>query len=124
MRLHKDIFIKNEQIKINHLIMQSNERNSVTFRDALTRVNTYYERALNGEGMYNFGEGKFCFDTGFVTDNGEKIVCFCIPNLHVEGQSFCVGFGRASNYGLDLTQAAVKKTNFYDKIVGMLSRIF
>ena len=124
MKLHKDIFIKNEQIKINHLIMQSNERNSATFRDALTRVNTYYERALNGEGMYDFGEGKFCFNTGFVTDMGEKLVCFCIPNLHVEGQSFCVGFGRASNYGLDLTQAVVKKTNLYDKIVGMLTRIF
>ncbi|SHL32890.1 hypothetical protein [Fibrobacter sp. UWH4] len=125
MKLHEEIFIKNEQGKINHLIMQSNERNTVSFKEALMRINSNYEKALNGIGMYRFERGRFCFETGFVTNLGEKIVCYCEPNRYVKGQAFCIGFGKAATYGLDLSEAIIPKTSFIDKLVRVLHvRIF
>ena len=127
MKLHDDIFIKNELTKLKCLIMQSSERNIVSVQQALSRVAASYERAVNGVGMHRFGEGKFCFESGFVNDSGESIVCYCIPNRFSKRQAFCVGFAKASNYGLDLSQnpAPARKMNFLDHVKAILrTKIF
>ena len=127
MKLHDDIFIKNEPTKLNCLVMQSSERNIVSVQQALSRVATSYERALNGVGMHRFGEGKFCFESGFVTDAGESIVCYCIPNRFSKRQAFCVGFAKASDYGLNLSKSIVlaPKISFFDRVMNLLrTRVF
>lgn len=127
MKLHDDIFIKNELTKLNCLVKQSSERNIVSVQQALSRVAASYERAVNGVGMHRFGEGKFCFESGFVNDSGESIVCYCIPNRFSKRQAFCVGFAKASNYGLDLSQipAPARKMNFLDHVKALLlTKIF
>ena len=127
MKLHNDIFIKNELTKLKCLIMLSSERNIVSIQQALSRVATSYERALNGVGMHRFGEGKFCFESGFVTDSGESIVCYCVPNRFSKRQAFCVGFAKASDYGLDLSQNPVpaREMNFLDHVKALLlAKIF
>ena len=127
MKLHQDIFIKNELTKLKCLIMQSSERNIVSVQQAFSRVAASYERALNGIGMHRFSDGKFCFESGFVTDSGECLVCYCVPNHFREHQAFCVGFAKASNYGLDLSQnpAPARKMNFLDHVKAiLLTKIF
>ena len=127
MKLHDDIFIKNELTKLKCLIMQSSERNIVSVQQAFSRVAASYERALNGIGMHRFSEGKFCFESGFVTDSGECIVCYCVPNRFSKRQAFCVGFAKASSYGLDLSQipAPTRKMTFFGYVMALLrTKIF
>lgn len=121
MKLHEDIFIKNEFTKLKCLVMQSSERGIVSVQQAFNRVATSYERALNGAGMHHFGEGKFCFESGFVTDSGECIVCYCVPNRFNKHQAFCVGFAKASDYGLNLSKsiALTPQISFFDRVVAL-----